>query len=622
MAAAPKDSFTDLERHRLRLEDQIAKLRKSLQHWQTWDVEYEGLKEEIEGFKGEPSTQDMMKIGQDFGGDLVNDKEMRELLGVGKGVARDAKQVVHLISRRQDYVQQNIQTVQKQVDAAEDKLNKVLIIASPNMNDEEGNPLTDIREELDEQGNVISSSVATPGQSAPKIVEALRKAGITDLNEDAPETSKPGKEDTAADSEAEEKPEASTSAAAPKNEPAASPVEEKPPKKSVSFAADTKEDAPPPKQTSKNPAAALGNFTKGRRVIEVDEDDNEIGSTPIIPDDESPEDAAMRREMLQYGMNEVGAVVAELDLYEGNSDDEPYYDEDEEASDIEEIDEEDEWGRSTRPVITEAYRQEMLELERRLNARMMENVGPAPAEREIVPEDADLNNMLQQAQGAHRLVVRSDTSIPEESAAQPTAAATSATTTEPAKADASTAKKGVRFAADLDISPAPQPETYTNGSPSTTTTTDTTPTAPTAPTIADAIVERHSAPSSAPSAPAPTPNPKKLSRFKAARAAAAAETTETSTPSPPPNRTLAPSIVERSAPTSASQAPEPEDTDPALLARELATEYHRARNRLIQKQGGFVEEEVGEEPLMEEREDGRVRKVSRFRAARLRGEGV
>lgn len=36
-----------LESRRLQLEENIAKLRRSLQHWRTWDAEYEGLKEEI-----------------------------------------------------------------------------------------------------------------------------------------------------------------------------------------------------------------------------------------------------------------------------------------------------------------------------------------------------------------------------------------------------------------------------------------------------------------------------------------------------------------------------------------------------------------------------------------------
>ena len=44
---AAKDSFLDLERQRRRLEENVQQLRKSLQYWQLWEAEYEGLKEEI-----------------------------------------------------------------------------------------------------------------------------------------------------------------------------------------------------------------------------------------------------------------------------------------------------------------------------------------------------------------------------------------------------------------------------------------------------------------------------------------------------------------------------------------------------------------------------------------------
>lgn len=43
------ENVIDLERHRLQLEENIAKLQKSLQYWQTWEAEYEGLTEEILG---------------------------------------------------------------------------------------------------------------------------------------------------------------------------------------------------------------------------------------------------------------------------------------------------------------------------------------------------------------------------------------------------------------------------------------------------------------------------------------------------------------------------------------------------------------------------------------------
>lgn len=42
-----RDTLADLERYRLQLEQNVTKLRASLRHWQTWEIEYEGMKEEI-----------------------------------------------------------------------------------------------------------------------------------------------------------------------------------------------------------------------------------------------------------------------------------------------------------------------------------------------------------------------------------------------------------------------------------------------------------------------------------------------------------------------------------------------------------------------------------------------
>lgn len=41
-------SLTSLAQQRELLEQKIAQLRKSLKHWQIWEAEYEGLKEEIQ----------------------------------------------------------------------------------------------------------------------------------------------------------------------------------------------------------------------------------------------------------------------------------------------------------------------------------------------------------------------------------------------------------------------------------------------------------------------------------------------------------------------------------------------------------------------------------------------
>ena len=66
MTTSQKDSFLDLERHRLRLEESVTKLRQSLRHWQTWEAEYESLKEEIGTSKTTQSAETMVGVG--YGG--------------------------------------------------------------------------------------------------------------------------------------------------------------------------------------------------------------------------------------------------------------------------------------------------------------------------------------------------------------------------------------------------------------------------------------------------------------------------------------------------------------------------------------------------------------------------
>ena len=48
VAQTTSDSIVGLERTRLRLDQQVHKLQESLLHWQTWEAEYEGFKEEIQ----------------------------------------------------------------------------------------------------------------------------------------------------------------------------------------------------------------------------------------------------------------------------------------------------------------------------------------------------------------------------------------------------------------------------------------------------------------------------------------------------------------------------------------------------------------------------------------------
>jgi unconventional prefoldin RPB5 interactor 1 len=585
MAQIVKDSFLDIERHRQLLEKNIEKLRKSLRHWQTWEAEYEGLKEEILGRVPPPNREQLIELARNYEGELVNQKEINDILGK---TPRTPAQVVNLLDRRIDYVEQNVGTFQKQIEVAENKLAAATIISKPDVRNEEGLPLTDIVEELDEEGNIISSRISTPGSAKPQLLEVLQKAGVQNLPESdnlSQDVQRP-----------------------PEDKLEDPPAETKPAKKGVKFSADTKIGPEPEKPKTAKRVETIMNLAK--------QQDTRPSEPPIIPTDESPEDAALRREMLQYGMSEVGAVVAELDLEEGSDSSGGEYDDYEEGESS--TDDEDEFGRSTGNIVDDELRQQMMELEERLGVRMMENAGPKQ------PDDYDIVK-----EGIGRISINGE----DENAVKKAAVKESAPGDSTDLLSIQASKKSVRFSEEIDVSPAPKPPSNLPGKT----------TAP----VSD-IVER--------TAPAQvvSPKAKKTSRFKLDRAGggAASHTNKSplpagnpvlalslqpakpSTPKPfstpiqyepqertrvtptgPQGKTLASAIIERDVPLNASAAA-PDELDPDLLHQEVATEYHKMRNKMIQRQGGFMKEDESEIVTRTE-EEGGPKKMSRFKAARL-----
>jgi len=549
MAQALKDSFLDLERHRQLLEQNIEKLRKSLRHWQLWEAEYEGLKEEILAVKPTPNQEQLSAICREYEGELVTRKEVQEILG-----SRTAAQVVNLLDRRIDYVEQNVRTVYKQIEAAENKLAAATVISTPDVRNEEGLPLTEIVEELDEEGNVVSSHTSTPGSAKPQLLEVLKKAGVTDLPTDLV-IAEPSKSEV-------------KQVEAPKQDASST-------KKAVTFAEDTKPDPEPQKSQAARRLEEIMNSAK--------QQETKPSEPPVIPADESPEDAALRRQMLQYGMSEVGAVVAELDL-EDDSDwtDADEYDQDETSSD-----DEDEFGRSKGRLVDNEIRQQMIELEQRLGVRMMENIGKKASDFDVVRE------------GIGRVTING-----KEEAASEEGPPDMTKKSSQKEFSTSSAKKSVRFSEELDISPAPQP------------TATSIPTARRKTAPVNDIVERAGPAQSTPL----SQQKKKTSRFKSARTApplefSPAEDQTRTVPSGPEGITLAPVVVEREV-SQDTVPPEPDELDPHLLHQEVATEYHKMRNTMIHRQGGFIREEESEiVPFTEE--EGGPKKMSRFKAARL-----
>ncbi|KAI9729587.1 MAG: hypothetical protein M1834_006783 [Cirrosporium novae-zelandiae] len=636
-----KDSFADLERHRLRLEENVQKLRKSLQHWRQWDAEYEGLKEEILSRGKKASRKDLVTASKEFEGGLVNQKEIENLLGNDKGVERTAQQVVDLISRRIDYVHQNVQTVEKQLLVAENKLNSLLVVQNPDFDNEEGLPVTEIVESLDEDGNVISSTTSRPGDSAQQLLDALKKVGIKDVPDDESQSNNEKNDppatpiqkavkSTSGPSELVNTPNISTTNSQTDTPlqkdtlPESKPKKDKPKQKTVRFSED-KEIA---QDLGKNDSRLPQSTSTIQPPVIIDDGLKEDLQNAVIPDDEPEDDAEMRRQMLQYGMEEVGAVVAELTIDDNLSDnsfsDDYRYEMDYDDSSAEE--EEDEHGRTTKRVISDDYRHAMLDMEKRLLAQY----GHGQEQAKTPPPNPPVEEALP---------------------SQP--AQTTVSVSKSAK------KKSVSFAPDLDI--APQAPKDLEKRPMENTSKETQNAKP-KPTTEEAfrenIVER--SPGTAHGLENPEP-PRKVSRFRAARHGSNRPTDTEATPpvliqppvlktgvsstpatlkvypqtlipppiTPslpstatdhvpslgPPKKTLADTIIERPLTTSTPTPPDPENLDEDILHQEVNMEYYRMRNRMIERKGGFVEDE--EEPVRVVPPGGEQKKVSRFRAARL-----
>jgi unconventional prefoldin RPB5 interactor 1 len=687
--------LTEIERQRRLLEENVQKLRQSLKHWQIWEAEYEGLKEELVATGPEELTAEVVAdICKSYDAALVTEKEIRDLAGQAnpESPPRRRAQILGQISRRQEYVQRNIETISRQFFAAEGKLEEFAFasvtasgvygdgIGEDDDDEEEGLgglPLSEIHEELDEDGNVIRGEVRRPEETTGKVLERLRMAGLSEKDLGASgskvEQVKPAAP-ASPTSPTQRSPalKAMTANAGSAKDVAVSDSEgrERPTirKKSVSFSADTKEapekprresdesrksvsfadkvaiaraaDPPDNRSVSFSPAVEeipaqtdVGDsppqaksdnqtpvntdpdrqkdlrayFKLGEKVFEVNEETETTRPHIVMPAEESEEDAALRREMLNYHLNEVNNVVATMELDDPDDDEHDdseyttseYQDEDTpytsglSDSDVEE---EDEFGRSKRPAVTDAYRDEM----EALKARLIGNLGKVALPNEVDDNDADVE--LDPAD-ARRLVIRDS---------KPSA--TTSDTSDSEKSTTAKSKKRVSFAEELDVAKPSSPPQKTAIKPVQKDTIA-------APIVAG-ITERPTAAS--PSLPTALP-PQKLSRFKQARSAPEPDdaddddnTTSGAPPTGPLGIPMADVLLERK-PAKAT-APDPDGYDPLLARRELASEYYRRRNDMIREQGGFKvqkdeDEDLGD--LMEEREDGQVKKVSRFKAARL-----
>ncbi|KAH7374934.1 Prefoldin subunit-domain-containing protein [Plectosphaerella cucumerina] len=658
MVTATDDGLEGLEQHRQRLEENIGKLRKALQHWRQWDAEYETLKEEVETLPAPATQKDLSRLRTEYQGVVIDKKEIDEIFGhVG---TKPVEQIVNLLSRRIDYVTKNLETLEAQLNASEEKL-AALDDFDQHVRDEEGLPLTEIIEELDEEGNVLSSRLSKPGDSTSHVREILEQAGVRNIPPGVPESSGDVSSELKPQSQNAKVTEASaveiekvspptelpvataTASMSTRVQPSTSPSQavktlteekdDKPRYQTISLSDLAAEDDDGPEEAPAVPARKKGvaftDDTKpgeevrksrtARRVEEImktaREQERIAHQASVAPEGESEEEAFLRREMLKYGMDEVGAVVAELTLEEGTEDEDEGFDEYEYSEDDD--DDDDDHGRYTGRMVDDDYRQRMLELEKKLGvkSRFTEQVGK---------DDSD-SDAEKEPEGLGRIVIRRDDGQSQaggSGSSTPSAPLTSSLKTSQTDAKG---KKSVKFASELDIAPEKEQAT-----PVPTPAASRDPKDRSHDPVSTTIVER-----TGPAKRQDTPRkPKRVSRFKQHQEGGGKAADEEDgfnvpkgpldmpvrfldhdrpiAPSGPKDRTIVESLVER---TSKNDEQALADADEEFIDQGVADEYYRRRNDFIHRHGGFLREDESPIQPLDEADGGR--RISKFKAARL-----
>ncbi|KAL8809047.1 MAG: hypothetical protein Q9200_003775 [Gallowayella weberi] len=678
----------------------MEKFSKAIKYWETSEEEYESLRESLQSLGDDASTSAIEEVADQSTGEVLNEKEINILLRDERSGPRTTQQIVGLLSRRIEYVRSNITSLRSQLQAAGGSSTAAQVSDQAQHDDGADYPLMEIQEQLDEDDNVISSSITPASVAAPQVIEALRKAGINgpslpQQDDDPPHQVESGSSDekTVKDSKPTSPILKQTSRSPPKHRrdqqpsPSTSESDSKGSdckaarrRKSVTFADGTKQAPPTPTEprSAKDVQAAKRASIARRVKAEVrgsidalkkvhnagfisdevfdrfrqeyverlqslpstidkhhnvapqapsDQKDKPNGLappveeySPTIPTDESPEDAALRREMIRYNMNEVGAVVAEMHLDDDEQSDRSgsvdSYDESQHRTSSDE--DEDSWGMSTNRRLSSDYIEEMQALEQKLNAKSMQNIGSGADIATILQAEKDLEV------GPDGNPVKKPVASIDQS------------------------RKAVRFANALEVQERPPfPKSVYQSQPREKKATP--------PVHAD-IVERAIPTSHSPTT-IPSASKKNASRFKnslapdPSRTAASTQhplplqmqmssgnqiktpslpaftppATPKITPTGPPGRTHAPNVIERPYSDSLKQESvfEPSEFDPSILQQELIMDYHRTRNRMIHRQGGFLADEEEQEqqetegPLVDEN----GKKISRFKAARLKAGG-
>ncbi|RCH81081.1 uri1, prefoldin-like chaperone [Rhizopus azygosporus] len=134
-----------------RLSQQLASLQEEYQRWNNYKTDYDALESLLKTLPDNTTRSAMIPLGKVafMPGKLVHTNEILVLLGDKYYAERSAKQAIDILSRRREYVQENLNLVEAQLNSLKAKSNSILesgILAE----NQERLPIMEIKEEWPE----------------------------------------------------------------------------------------------------------------------------------------------------------------------------------------------------------------------------------------------------------------------------------------------------------------------------------------------------------------------------------------------------------------------------------------------------------------------------------------
>ncbi|KAF2669876.1 hypothetical protein BT63DRAFT_454057 [Microthyrium microscopicum] len=500
------------------LENAISQLRRTMSYWLSWQGLYMGLEEGLAELPSDASPSQINQVFYDHEESSTLEKAGIDslIIGANKSTQRTKAQILNIIKDRVQTGQRNSDTIQKQIDKnhlALDHLLESTTSAKP-----EDAVLLEVTEQLDESGSIVSSKVENFQGAVDDMTNLLQAKSVLE---------KTNKKET---------PEKSLNKNAIPSSATKSPSSNR-----------------KLTQPQKAPAIRISNQTSGR-VLELDDEEGLSDSEYTVINTSTPAGEVEARRELHNQLQQIGPVVATMDLEEDEGD---WSEDDYESS----SEEENEYGMvNIRSQLDEDYVKEMEAL---IKKHKMSNAG-----REV-PSEPVLEKKSALSKGKLKF---------DDTSENPN-------------------KKGVRFAESLDISSAPE-ELIRN--------LPTKPVANPPPAGAPLAIEIVERPLTQPSVSEPKPSTGRLSRFKASKMAkpkASLPPEERVAISTSQNKNDLETIVQ-------SQQTEPPTIDEFALYRERMLSLDPSLDRSIFQASMDDEDQaamVSDKP----------QKISKFKAARL-----